>query len=143
MNYWLIKSEPDEFSWDDLVKDGKSIWTGVRNYRARNNLKEMKVGDLAFYYHSNVGKEIVGVAKVTKEFYQDPTEKIDRKLGVGQWVVVDFSPVKKLNKPVTLEEIKMNPKFSNMELVKLSRLSVSSVSKGEWDAILKLSDTSL
>ncbi len=141
MNYWLIKSEPNEYSWDDLVKDGKSVWTGIRNYRARNNLKLMKEGDLAFFYHSNIGKEIVGVAKVVKEFYEDPTEKIDRSLCVGQWVAVDFAPVKKLKRSVTLEEIKSNSKFKEMELVKISRLSVSVVTKSEWEDVLKLSET--
>lgn len=135
MNYWLIKSEPDEYSWDDLVKDGKTSWTGVRNYRARNNLKSMKEGDLAFFYHSNEGKEIVAVAKVVGESYQDPTTKEDA------WVAVDFAPVKKLNKPVTLVELKDNPKFSEMQLVKLGRLSVSEVTKEEWNAILKLAET--
>lgn len=137
MNYWLIKSEPNEYSWDDLVKDGKSVWTGIRNYRARNNLKLMNVGDLAFFYHSNIGKEIVGVAKVIKEFHQDPTTKEEA------WVAVDFAPVKKLKKSVTLEEIKSNTKFKEMELVKLSRLSVSAVTKSEWEDVLKLSETSL
>ncbi len=135
MNYWLIKSEPNEYSWHDLEKDGKSVWTGIRNYRARNNLKLMKIGDLAFFYHSNIGKEIVGVAKVVKEFHQDPTTKEEA------WVAVDFAPVKKLKRSVTLEEIKSNPKFKEMELVKLSRLSVSAVTKTEWEDILKLSET--
>ncbi len=101
----------------------------------------MKEGDLAFFYHSNIGKEIVGVAKVVKEFYEDPTEKIDRSLCVGQWVAVDFAPVKKLKRSVTLGEIKSNSKFKEMELVKISRLSVSVVTKSEWEDVLKLSET--
>lgn len=135
MNYWLIKSEPDEYSWDDLVKDGKTVWTGIRNYRARNNLKLMKVGDLAFFYHSNVGKEIVGIAKVVRESHQDPTTKEE------SWVAVDFAPVKKLSKSVTLAELKADPKFAEMELVKLGRLSTSAVTEEEWNLILKMSDT--
>lgn len=137
MNLWLIKSEPYELSWDDVVKDGKTVWTGIRNYRARNNLKLMKVGDLAFYYHSNVGKEIVGIAKVTKEFYQDPTTDLPA------WVVVDFAPVKAFTKPVTLADVKNTPELKDMELVKLSRLSVSAVKKAEWDLILKMGETKL
>jgi predicted RNA-binding protein with PUA-like domain len=137
MNYWLIKSEPSEYSWDDLVKDGKSVWTGIRNYRARNNLKLMKKGDLALFYHSNEGKEIVGIAKVVAESYQDPTTKEEA------WVVVDFAPVKKLNKPVTLETAKSTSGLKDMELVKLSRLSTSAVTKDEFDLILKMSDTKL
>jgi predicted RNA-binding protein with PUA-like domain len=137
MNYWLIKSEPSEYSWDDLVKDGKAVWSGIRNYRARNNLKLMKKGDLALFYHSNEGKEIVGIAKVITEYYQDPTTKEEA------WVVVDFSPVKKLNNPVTLETAKNTKELKDMELVKLSRLSTSAVSEEEFDLILKMSETKL
>lgn len=133
MNYWLIKSEPEEYSWDDLVKDGKCVWTGIRNYRARNNLKLMKVGDLAFFYHSNTGKEIVGIAKVTKEYFQDPTTKEEA------WVAVEFEPVRKLGRAITLMEAKNDKKLQNMELVKLVRLSTSAVTKDEWEHILKLS----
>jgi predicted RNA-binding protein with PUA-like domain len=134
MKYWLIKSEPNEYSFDDLVKDKKTIWTGIRNYRARNNLKLMKVGDLAFFYHSNERKEIVGIAKVTNEFFQDPTTKEEA------WVAVEFAPVKKLEKSVTLEQAKNDSKLKDMELVRLSRLSTSEVTKDEWEHILKLSE---
>src|SRR6185436_2307528 len=103
MNYWLVKSEPDAYSWDMLVKDGKTFWNGVRNYQARNNLKEMKKGDLVFFYHSNEGKDIVGIAKVVKEAYQDPTTDDAR------WVVVDLAPEKPLKKSVTLETVKADP----------------------------------
>lgn len=133
MNYWLIKSEPSEYSWDQLVKDGQMYWYGVRNYAARNHMKAMKVGDLAFYYHSNEGKEIVGIAKIVKEFYQDPTTE-DTK-----WVVVDVAPHQKLSKPVTLEAIKANPKLQEMKLVKLSRLSVSPVTSAEFKEIMRMS----
>ncbi len=137
MNYWLIKSEPEEYSWDDLVKDGKCVWTGIRNYRARNNLKLMKVGDLAFFYHSNTGKEIVGIAKVTKEYFQDPTTKEEA------WVAVEFEPVKKMHKPVGLQVAKETPALKDMELVKLSRLSVSSATDAEFKLILKMGETTL
>lgn len=132
MNYWLVKSEPGTYSWDDLVKDGWTYWDGVRNYQARNNLKEMKKGDQILYYHSNVGLEIVGVAKVVKEHYQDPTTSDDR------WVVVDIQPVKPLNNPVTLSDIKSEPRLKNMPLIKHSRLSVMPVTKKEFDLILKM-----
>jgi len=134
MNYWLVKSEPSKYSWDQFVKDKKTFWDGVRNYGARNNLRDMKKGDDVFYYHSNEGMEIVGIAKVEKESYQDPTT--DNK----NWVVVDLKPVKKLKKPVTLSEIKAEPKLENMELVKNSRLSVQKVTKDEWNEILKMSE---
>lgn len=137
MNYWLIKSEPEEYSWEDLVKDGKCVWTGIRNYRARNNLKLMKVGDLALFYHSNTGKEIIGIAKVTKEYFQDPTTKEEA------WVTVEFEPVKKMNKPVSLQLAKETSALKDMELVKLSRLSVSSVTNQQFQIILELSETTL
>ena len=134
MNYWLVKSEPSKYSWYQFVKDKKTFWDGVRNYGARNNLRDMKKGDEVFYYHSNEGMEIVGIAKVEKESYQDPTT--DNK----NWVVVDLKPVKKLKKPVTLSEIKAEPKLENMELVKNSRLSVQKVTKDEWNEVLKMSE---
>jgi predicted RNA-binding protein with PUA-like domain len=134
MNYWLVKSEPSKYSWEQFVKDKKTFWDGVRNYGARNNLRDMEKGDEVFYYHSNEGMEIVGIATVVKESYQDPTT--DNK----NWVVVDFKPVKKLKKPVTLSEIKAEPKLENMELVKNSRLSVQKVTKDEWNEILKMSE---
>lgn len=133
MNYWLIKSEPNTYSYDDLVKKGKDHWDGVRNYAARNHMKAMKKGDLAFFYHSVDDKEIVGIAECVTEFYQDPTTDDDR------WVVVDFAPKQKLNKPVSLDEIKKEPALANMILLKISRLSVQPVTKEEFDYILKMS----
>ncbi len=134
MNYWLVKSEPFKYSWDQLLKDKKTYWDGVRNYAARNNLRDMKKGDEVFFYHSNEGMEIVGIAMVVKEAYQDPTT--DDK----NWVVVDLSPVKALKKPVTLAQIKAEPKLENMELVKNSRLSVQKVTPEEWKQVLKMSE---
>ena len=133
MNYWLVKSEPSKYSWDQLVKDKKTFWDGVRNYAARNNLRAMKKGDEVFFYHSNEGMEIVGIAKVAKEAYQDPTTE-DKN-----WSVVDISPVKPLKHPVTLVQIKEKSKLKEMELVKNSRLSVQKVSNNEWKQILKMS----
>ena len=132
MKHWLVKSEPFKYSWDQFEKDGKTMWDGVRNYQARNNLKAMKKGDLVFWYHSNEGKEIVGIAKVVKEFYQDPTT--DDK----NWVVVDLSPFKKLKKTVTLEQIKADEKLQNIGLVKQGRLSVMEITQEEFDYILLL-----
>jgi predicted RNA-binding protein with PUA-like domain len=134
MNYWLVKSEPSKYSWDQLLKDKKTLWDGVRNYAARNNLRDMKKGDEVFYYHSNEGMEIVGIAMVIKEAYQDPTTE-DKN-----WVVVDLKPVKKLKNPVTLAQIKTEPILENMELVKNSRLSVQKVTPGEWKQVLKMSE---
>ena len=135
MNYWLIKSEPSTYSWQQFLKDKKTYWDGVRNYAARNYLREMKKGDEVFFYHSNEGMEIVGIAMVVKESYQDPTT--DNK----NWVVVDLSPVRTLKKPVTLAEIKADSKFENMELVRNSRLSVQKVTHDEWKLILKMSES--
>ena len=134
MNYWLVKSEPFKYSWEQLVKDKKTFWDGVRNYGARNNLRDMKKGDEVFFYHSNEGMEVVGIAMVVKESYQDPTTE-DKN-----WVVVDLSPVKPLMKPVTLGQIKAEPKLANMELVKNSRLSVQKVTPDEWKQVLKMSE---
>ena len=131
-SYWLVKSEPFKYSWDQLVEDGSTYWDGVRNYQARNNLKEMKKGDRVLYYHSNEGKEVVGVAEVIKEHYQDPTTDDDR------WVVVDIKPVKKLKKPVTLEQVKADATLQEMKLVKQSRLSVMSVTEDEFQRVLDL-----
>ena len=133
MAYWLVKSEPFKYSWDQFEKDGKTFWDGVRNYAARNNLKAMKKGDEVFFYHSNEGLEIVGIAKVVKEAYQDPTTTEDA------WVVVDLKPVKKLKKPVTLQQIKKDKRLSEMALLRLSRLSVQPVQDNEWDVIIELS----
>lgn len=129
MNYWLLKSEPFKYSWDQLEKDKVTFWDGVRNYAARNNLKAMKKGDKAFFYHSNEGVEIVGIVKIVKEFYQDPTTDDPN------WVVVDVSPVKKLKTPITLSQIKNTPALQNMALVKQSRLSVQPVTQDEWELI--------
>jgi predicted RNA-binding protein with PUA-like domain len=132
MNYWLIKSEPFKYSFDQFMVDKKTFWDGVRNYQARNNLREMKKGDLLLFYHSNEGKEIVGIAKIVKEAYQDPTTDD------ANWVVVDISPVKKLKKPVTLEMVKKEKRLANMALVKLMRLSVQPVRKEEFDLVLEM-----
>ena len=134
MNYWLVKSEPNTYSWDDFVKLGRDMWDGVRNFQARNNLKSMKIDDEVFFYHSVVGKEIVGIAKVVKEHYPDPTA--DKPM----WKVVDLIPVRKLNKPVGLSEIKADERFEGFKLVTNSRLSVMPVSKDHWDLILALSE---
>jgi predicted RNA-binding protein with PUA-like domain len=134
MNYWLIKSEPFKYPWDKLVKEKATMWDGVRNYAARNNLRAMKKGDLAFFYHSNEGLEIVGIAKVKKEHYQDPTTDD------SNWLAVDFEPFKKLKKPISLAQIKADKKLNEMQLLKLARLSVQSVKKEEFDYILELSE---
>ena len=128
--YWLVKSEPVKYSWDNFVKDGSTYWDGVRNYQARNNLKAMRKGDRVFYYHSNEGTEIVGIAEVIKEAYQDPTTEDAR------WVVVDLKPVKALKKPVTLADVKADERLANMALVGQSRLSVMPVAEDEFDVIL-------
>lgn len=132
MNYWLIKSEPSAYSWEQLKKDKKTDWTGVRNYAARINLRAMKKGDLAFFYHSNEGQEIVGIAKVVKEHYPDPTAK------EGDWSAVDFAPVKDLKTPVSLAELKKDPFFKNMDLVRLGRLSTGKVTPEEFEKICKM-----
>ncbi|HVS91687.1 MAG TPA: EVE domain-containing protein [Mucilaginibacter sp.] len=132
MNYWLVKSEPFKYSWDQLNKDARAVWDGVRNFAARNNLKAMKVGDLLLYYHSNEGKNIVGIAKVIKESYQDPTTDDTN------WVVVDIAPVESLKKPVSLEQIKAEPMLKDMQLVRLGRLSVSAVKPEEFDKIMEM-----
>lgn len=132
MKYWLVKSEPFKYSWEKFNEDGRTFWDGVRNYQARNNLKEMKVGDLVLFYHSNEGKNVVGIAKVEKEFYQDPTT--DDK----NWVVVDLSPVETLKIPVTLETIKKDEFLKDISLVKQGRLSVMSLKQAEFDRIIEL-----
>ena len=132
MNYWLIKSEPFKYSWDQLVNEKKTYWDGVRNYLARNYLKAMKKGDKIFFYHSNEGLEIVGIAKVIKEFYQDPTTP------EPAWVVVDIAPVRKLKKPITLTQIKAEKDLQEMSLIKSMRLSVQPVRKEEWNKILEM-----
>jgi predicted RNA-binding protein with PUA-like domain len=127
--FWLVKSEPSAYSWANLSADGKTAWTGVRNYTARNNLRAMRKGDAVFFYHSVVGKEIVGIAKVAREAYPDPTAK------EGDWTAVDIAPEKPLPKPVTLDEIKLNPKLKEMALLRLSRLSVQPVTSAQFDEI--------
>ncbi len=133
---WLVKSEPSTYSWQQLLKDKQTTWDGVRNYAARINLKAMKKGDEVLFYHSNEGTEIVGIAKVAKEFYQDPTTDDDR------WVAIDLKSFKTLKKPVSLSEIKADKRLVNMDLVRLGRLSVQTVKDNEWDIIMKMSETS-
>jgi len=135
MNHWLIKSEPFKYSWQQMLADKKTFWDGVRNYQARNNLREMKKGDLCFFYHSNEGKEIVGIVKIVKEHYQDPTTDDTN------WVVVDVAPFQTLKKTVTLEQIKNDSRLANIGLVKQGRLSVMKLSQYEFDIILELSET--
>ena len=134
MKYWLLKSEPDVWSWDNQVKEGASMWDGVRNYQARNNLKEMKKNDLCFFYHSVTERSIVGIVKVVKEYYPDPTDK------TGRFVVVDVKSIKKLKNPVSLDQIKENIRLQDIALVKQSRLSVMPLKKTEWDIIIKMSN---
>ena len=136
-SYWLVKSEPFKYSWDQFVKDGSTYWDGVRNYTARNNLQAMKKNDLVLYYHSNEGKEVVGIARVIKESYPDPTTDDDR------WVVVDLKPVKALKEPVTLAQVKADSPLQEMALVKQSRLSVMPVEKAAFERILKLGKTAI
>lgn len=131
--FWLMKSEPDAYSWDDLVAEKEGTWDGVRNYRARNNLRAMAVGDLAFFYHSNIGKEIVGIARISKAGLSDPGDD------TGTWASVKLKPVKKLKKPVTLAAIKADPALAAIELLTQSRLSVSELRPSEWDYIVALS----
>jgi predicted RNA-binding protein with PUA-like domain len=135
MAHWLVKSEPDVFGWDQQVANGVEPWTGVRNHMARNNLKAMKKGDLAFFYHSNIGKEIVGIVRVVREAYPDPTVEEGEK---GDWVCVDVKAVQKLKTPVTLAQLKADPEFQEMALVRQSRLSVMPVSDAHWAAIRRL-----
>jgi predicted RNA-binding protein with PUA-like domain len=132
MAFWLVKSEPFVYSWQQFVKDKSTCWSGVRNYSARIHLRAMKKGDLAFYYHSNEGTEIVGIAKISKEAYPDPTAE------EGDWSAVDLVPVKAFKTPVTLSKIKSDKRLKDMALVRISRLSVSPVTESEWKAILDL-----
>jgi predicted RNA-binding protein with PUA-like domain len=130
--YWLVKTEPSAYSWSDLVADGKTAWTGVRNYTARNNLRAMGKGDAVLFYHSVVGKEVVGIARVVREAYADPTAK------EGDWSAVDLAPEKPLPRPVTLEAIKGNPKLKEIALLRLSRLSVQPVTAAQFDEIVRM-----
>lgn len=131
MAYWLVKQEPTAYSWDDLVKDGATDWTGVRNYTARNHLNEMKKGDKVFFYHSVVGKEVVGIAQVSREAFPDPTDE--------KWVAVEIKPLKALKKPVGLDQIKANKALTNIYLVKQPRFSVMPLTKDEFEEILSMS----
>lgn len=133
-SYWLMKSEPDVYSWDDLLAEGEGTWDGVRNYRARNNLMAMQVGDEAFFYHSNVGLEIVGIVTISQAGLKDPTDE------TGRWASVKVKPVRKLKRPVTLKEIKADPALAQSELLTMFRLSVCAVSAAEWQHILDLSE---
>ena len=133
-SYWLLKSEPDVYGWDDLLAEGEGIWDGVRNYTARIHLRAMAVGDQVFFYHSNVGVEIVGIAQITRAGFQDPTDD------TGRWTSVKLKPVRKLARPVSLKEIKADPKLAAMDLLTKFRLSVSPVKPAEWAHILKLSE---
>lgn len=132
--YWLMKSEPDAYSWDDLVAEGEGTWDGVRNHRAANNMRAMQVGDEAFFYHSNIGKEVVGVITISVAGISDPSDPD------GKWAAVKVKPVRKLARPVTLAEIKADPELEGIELVRLSRLSVSELTETEWKHILSLSE---
>jgi predicted RNA-binding protein with PUA-like domain len=130
--HWLVKQEPTAYSWDQFVSDGKTDWTGVRNFQARNNLRSMKIGDRVFYYHSVNGKAVVGVAKVTKEAFPDPTA------AEGDWSAVELTPVETISPPITLNQIKAEPQLANIPLLKQSRLSVQPLSKAEFETILSL-----
>jgi len=131
MAYWLVKSEPFKYSWDQFIKDKKAVWDGVRNYAARNNLRSMKIGDQVLWYHSNEGLEIVGIAEVIKESYQDPTTE------ETAWLVVDLKPVRKLKKPVSLAQLKADSRLANMDIIRLGRLSVQTVKEEEWGIVME------
>ena len=131
--FWLMKSEPDAYGWDDLVSEGEGTWDGVRNHRAANNLRAMRKGDEAFFYHSNIGLEIVGIVRVSQAGLADPSDPD------GKWAAVKVKPVRKLDRPVTLKEIKADPALADMELVRQSRLSVAEVRPVEWRHILGMS----
>lgn len=132
LRYWLVKSEPFKYSWDDLIKDGWTYWDGVRNYEARNNIRAMAIGDQLLFYHSNEDRAVVGIAEVIREHYQDPTTDVDR------WSVVDIKPLQALSSAVTLAEIKREPRLSNMQLVTRGRLSVSPVTADEFGVIVAM-----
>ncbi|MBK7690003.1 MAG: EVE domain-containing protein [Bacteroidetes bacterium] len=137
MQYWLVKSEPFKYAWAQFVKDKRAVWDGVRNYAARNNLRSMEKGDLVLFYHSNEGLEIVGIAEVVKSHYQDPSSENPA------WLAVDLKPKKPLIKTVTLSQIKRTQKLAEMELLRISRLSVSVVKEAEFQIILQMADTKL
>jgi predicted RNA-binding protein with PUA-like domain len=131
MNYWMVKQEPEAYSWDDFVKDGKTDWTGVRNFQARNNLRDMKRGDKVLFYHSVTGKEVVGIASVTKTNFPDPTDE--------KWIAVELSPAKPLKRPVSLAQIKGNLALANIGLLRQSQLSVMSLTEDEFHEIVSMS----
>jgi predicted RNA-binding protein with PUA-like domain len=135
MAYWLVKSEPFKYSWDQFEKDGITFWDGVRNYAARNNLRAMKKGDKVLFYHSNEGLEVVGIAQVAKEAYQDPTTEDEA------WVAVDLKPYKKLKQPVSLKTIKADPRLKTMDLLRLGRLSVGAVTDDEYAIVMEYAKT--
>ena len=132
MRYWLMKSEPDAFSWDDLVRRGRAEWDGVRNHTAQRNMKEMEVGDQAFFYHSNIGLEVVGIMEIVRTAAPDSTDE------TGRWIAVEVAPVRKLTRPVTLRQIKAEPALANMEMIRQSRLSVAPVRPEEFRKILEM-----
>jgi len=134
MAHWLVKSEPSIYSWEQFEKDGKTHWDGIRNYAARLHLRSMKKGDEVFFYHSNEGLEIIGIAKVIREAYQDPTTDDEA------WVAVDLKPVRKLKHPVTMEQIKKDKRLKDMALIRISRLSVQPVKEEEWNIVMELSN---
>ncbi len=134
MQHWLVKQEPEAYSWDDFVRDGKTDWTGVRNYQARNNLQKMKTGDLVFFYHSVQSRTVVGIAKVTREAFPDPTADDPR------WIAVELQPVRPLKNPVSLDEIKQTPALADVALIKQSRLSVMPLKPDEYETILRLAE---
>ncbi len=135
MQFWLVKQEPSKYSWEEFLNDKKTYWDGVRNYQARNNLQAMKKGDQVFFYHSVVGKQIMGIAQVTRESYPDPT------IDDPAWVVVDLKPIKSLNVPVTLAQVKSHPKLKEISLIKQSRLSVMPLTPSEYKIILEMGKT--
>src|SRR5438876_10342260 len=135
--YWLVKQEPTAYSWSNLVEDGRAAWTGVRNFQARNHLRAMKPGDLVLFYHSVTEKQVVGLARVNKEAYPDPTAK------EGEWSCVDLLPVKTLKKPVSLETIKADKVLATMPFLRQSRLSVTPLTKGQFERLLRLAETAI
>lgn len=137
MQFWLVKQEPSKYSWEEFLKDKKTYWDGVRNYQARNNLQAMKKGDRVFFYHSVVGKQIMGIAQVTRESYPDPTSDNPA------WVVVDLKPIKSLKIPVTLGQVKSHPKLKDISLIKQSRLSVMPLTQSEFKIILEMGKTKI
>jgi predicted RNA-binding protein with PUA-like domain len=137
MNYWLVKQEPESYSWNDFVKEGRAAWTGVRNFQARNNIRAMIKGDLVFFYHSGKEKQIVGLASVAREPYPDPTAE------EGDWVAVDLAPVKNVARPVALATIKSESRLKDILLVRNSRLSVIPLTKSEFDLLLVMAETKL